>query len=62
LAADRIRFAAPAETAGYSVPGRPACSHGTLVAGVLSARRDSLHPGICPGCTLVVRPIFSDAG
>jgi len=36
-----------------------ACRHGTFVAGILSARRSSSTPGICPGCTLLVRPIFS---
>jgi subtilisin family serine protease len=39
-----------------------ACTHGTYVAGILHARRDSLVRGICPGCTLLVRPIFSDTG
>jgi subtilisin family serine protease len=38
-----------------------ACVHGTLVAGVLVASRDSGAPGICPQCTLLVRPIFFDA-
>ena len=33
-------------------------AHGTYVAGILSARRDSAAPAICPGCTLLVRPIF----
>lgn len=37
-----------------------ACMHGTFVAGILSARRDSQAPAICPGCTLLVRPIFSE--
>jgi subtilisin family serine protease len=37
-----------------------ACMHGTFVAGILSARRSSSARGICPDCTLVVRPIFSD--
>src|SRR5262245_994170 len=32
--------------------------HGTLVAGILSARRDSPAPAICPGCTLLIRSIF----
>lgn len=38
-----------------------ACQHGTFVAGILSARRTSACPAICPDCTLVVRPIFSEA-
>jgi subtilisin family serine protease len=37
-----------------------ACLHGTFVAGMLCARRDSAAPGICPNCTLLVRPIFSE--
>lgn len=35
-----------------------ACLHGTFVAGILTARRGSPAPAICPGCTLLVRPIF----
>jgi len=37
-----------------------ACLHGTFIAGILSARRGSDSPAICPGCTLLVRPIFSE--
>jgi subtilisin family serine protease len=37
-----------------------ACTHGTLVAGILFARRTSVAPAICPGCTLVLRPIFPE--
>ena len=52
------------------LPGKPggtcvrtdsvACRHGTFVAGILSARRNSLAPAICPDCTLLVRPIFAE--
>jgi subtilisin family serine protease len=38
-----------------------ACAHGTFIAGILVAARGSPAPGICPGCTLLVRPIFEDA-
>jgi subtilisin family serine protease len=38
-----------------------ACVHGTFVAGILVARAGSPAPAICPGCTLVVRPIFSES-
>jgi len=38
-----------------------ACAHGTLVTGVLFANRASSLPGICPGCTVLIEPIFSDA-
>jgi subtilisin family serine protease len=37
-----------------------ACMHGTFVAGILSAKRGSVAPAICPGCTLLVRPIFAE--
>jgi subtilisin family serine protease len=37
-----------------------ACMHGTFVAGILSARRGSAAPAICPNCTLLVRPIFPE--
>jgi len=40
--------------------GSVACMHGTFVAGVLVARRGSVAPAICPGCSLLVRPIFSE--
>ena len=31
------------------------------MAGILAAGRNSDTPGLCPGCTLLVRPIFNDA-
>ena len=39
--------------------GDSSCLHGTFVAGALSARSTSSVPGICPRCTLLVRPIFA---
>jgi subtilisin family serine protease len=38
-----------------------ACTHGTFVAGILSAKRGSSAPAICPACTLLVQPIFKEA-
>jgi subtilisin family serine protease len=35
-----------------------ACLHGTFIAGILSAKRSSPAPAICPNCTLLIRPIF----
>ena len=37
-----------------------ACMHGTFVAGILCAKRNSVAPAICPNCTLLVRPIFAE--
>jgi subtilisin family serine protease len=44
-----------------SLAGSAACTHGTFVAGVLSAKRGGAAPAIAPGCTLLVRPIFTEA-
>lgn len=41
-------------------PASGACMHGTLVAGILVARRGSVAPAICPECSLLIRPIFSE--
>ena len=38
-----------------------ACMHGTFVAGILFANRNSQAPAICPNCTLIVRPVFSES-
>jgi subtilisin family serine protease len=37
-----------------------ACQHGTFVIGMLGARRGSAAPAICPSCTFLVRPIFTE--
>lgn len=37
-----------------------ACMHGTFVAGILCGKRNSAAPAICPNCTLLVRPIFTE--
>lgn len=37
-----------------------ACVHGTFVAGILAGKRGMAAPAICPGCTLLVRPIFAE--
>ena len=37
-----------------------ACLHGTFVAGILSAKRNSPAPAICPNCILLIRPIFNE--
>jgi subtilisin family serine protease len=36
-------------------------AHGTFVAGMLSSSRAAHPAGLCPGCTLLVRPIFCNS-
>lgn len=57
LAAENIRRLSPS-TNGTTELNGAATAHGTYVAGILAARRGSRAPAICPGCTLLVRPIF----
>ena len=60
LAAERVRHLPGKLAAACSAMSSFACRHGTFIAGVLAARRGSAAPGICPGCTLLVRPVFAE--
>lgn len=60
LSSSVIRAVGSEVQAGCRLHHSRACEHGTFVAGILAARRDSLAPAICPGCTLLVRPIFNE--
>lgn len=60
LASDHIREIPNAMSGACTQANSTACLHGTFVAGILSAKRDSPAPGICPSCTLLVRPIFAE--
>jgi subtilisin family serine protease len=61
LAAENIREVSGDLPAACADAGDAACVHGTFVAGILLARRGSPAPAICPGCSLLVRPIFAGA-
>ena len=61
LAAENIRQVSGKLPAACDDDGHAACAHGTLIAGILLARRVSVAPAICPGCSLLLRPIFSEA-
>jgi subtilisin family serine protease len=62
LAGGNIRLL-PGETSGSCTSANSiACTHGTFIAGILSAKRGSPAPAICPGCTLKIRPIFLESG
>jgi subtilisin family serine protease len=60
LAGATIREIAGTLKGACTRPDTIACTHATFVAGMLSARRGSVAPAICPGCTLLLRPIFGD--
>lgn len=60
LAGSSVRHLNSKVPAACAQASSAACMHGTFVAGVLFARRGSTAPAICPDCTLLVRPIFSE--
>jgi subtilisin family serine protease len=60
LESQHIREIAGNGSGTCSQAGRAACMHGVFVAGILSAKRGSVAPAICPNCTLLVRPIFAE--
>jgi subtilisin family serine protease len=60
LAAQNIHQVLGKSSGVCSTASSLACLHGTFVAGMLMAKRGSVAPAICPGCTLLVRPIFAE--
>jgi subtilisin family serine protease len=58
LATESIRILSQASDRAPTQANGAALAHGTFVAGILAARRGTAAPAICPGCTLVVRPVF----
>ena len=61
LAGSKLRQVGSSTSVNCENPRSVACQHGTFVAGLLAGRRESAAPGICPGCTLLVRPIYSES-
>lgn len=37
-------------------------AHGTFIAGILAASRESAAPGLCPGCSFLSFPVFTANG
>src|SRR5215212_10685283 len=56
----RIRSVKESQLAACKNASSIACRHGTFVGGILCAKRGLSAPAICPGCTLLLRPIFLD--
>jgi len=61
LAGQRIHQVSEKAAAACLQAASTACMHGTFVAGILCAKRESAAPAICPNCTLLVRPIFDES-
>jgi subtilase family protein len=60
LAGERLREIPGNNGAACAQANSTACLHGTFVAGILSAKRNSPAPAICPDCILLIRPIFAE--
>lgn len=60
LAGENIRELPGGSGGSCARTNSAACIHGTFVAGILCAKRNSPAPAICPNCTLLVRPIFAE--
>lgn len=60
LAGQNIRSIPGGASSMCTMANSAACAHGTFVAGIMFAKRDSDAPAICPSCTLLVRPIFAE--
>jgi subtilisin family serine protease len=61
LSVASIRAIPPGAEGRCTRAASQACGHGTFVAGMLCGRRGSAAQGICPDCSLLVRPIFAEA-
>jgi len=61
LASENIREIPGRLRGACALASSAACMHGTFVAGMLCAKRNSPAPAICPDCTLLLRPIFAEA-
>jgi subtilisin family serine protease len=61
LATENIRAISGKLSGMCTMANSHACMHGTYVAGIFSAKRNSPAPAICPDCTLLVRPIFAES-
>jgi len=60
LASEHLREVSGKNSATCTQANSTACLHGTFVAGILSAKRNSPAPAICPNCTLLIRSIFTE--
>jgi subtilisin family serine protease len=55
-----VQQASSATSSTCARPSSAACVHGTFTASILSTKRGTSAPAICPGCTLLLRSIFPE--
>jgi subtilisin family serine protease len=56
----RIRTPKDSQFSACKKTSSIACMHGTFVSGILCAKRGSAAPSICPGCEIILRPVFNE--
>jgi len=57
----RLKAVKESQMAACKAASDVACTHGTFVTGILCGSRDTSAPAICPDCTILLRPIFSES-
>ena len=56
----KIRTIKESQLAACKNASSIACVHGTFIAGILCSQRGLAAPAICPGCEIILNPIFQD--
>ena len=56
----KIRTTKNSEVAACRNADNIACMHGTFVTGILTGKRETQAPALCPDCEIILRPIFQE--
>jgi subtilisin family serine protease len=56
----KIKAVKDSQLGACKIASSVACTHGTFVAGILSAKRGLSAPAICPNCQIILYPIFRE--
>lgn len=56
----KIKTVKPSQISECKNANSIACSHGTLIAGILCSKRGLSAPAICPSCEIILNPIFKE--
>lgn len=58
----KIRTVRDSQLGACKIASSVACTHGTFITGILSAKRGLSAPAICPNCQIILYPIFREDG